>query len=201
MKKTFKTLLLCCVCMCALCMPVKPANAYDYRYIWSEAFTSEDDSITFYFMSPQFVYYYDVNRYLIPFIIFKNEKIIYRGIAEAPKEMNEKNVLKFLCEEGKVDTSLKGSKRAQELCDQRTTIESYKISDIIEEELYPLHLVPEALEAQNEYFTFSIQIGNESGNPNSSHDVNRLRVKIAPHAQDVPAWVKEVLGVFYGGLG
>ncbi len=201
MKKMFKNLLLCTLFMCALFMPVTSATAYDYKYIWSEHFTSEDDTVEFYFMSPQFVYFYDLERYFIPFMIYKDGEIIYKGIAEAPKEMNDKNVLNFLCEESKVDTELEGYEKVQELCEQRKTLKGYEISEFIESELRPLHLVPEALEAQDEYFSFTIQIGSESGNPNASYDANRLRVKLSPHATDVPSWVKDVLGLYFGSLG
>ncbi len=201
MKKIFTALFLCCACMCTLFMSAISANAYDYKYIWSETFFKVgEDYIDIVFMSPLLLEYDEV-YYLIPFIIFKNHKELYKGVAQAPKEMNSENVVKYLCEEGNINKDLEGFEKAQELCDRRKDLNSYEISEFVESELRPLHLVPEALEAHHELFTFTIQIGRVYGNQNSSSDANRLRVRVSPNATVLPSWARDIIGNFDGVLG
>ncbi len=201
MKTSCKFTVSCFLCMCSFFTFPTFVKAYDYRYLWSNSYFVSDDEVKFSFMGPSYVYYDDVNRYRIPFTIFYYGKVIYRGVADAPREMTVKNSVKRLCEEIQIDMDMKGAKEAKELCEKRKSMEEYEVREIVRTQLYPTFLVPEALMAQDKYFTFNITLGSESGDNYADHQQNILEVELTPGAENVPSWVHKVLGTFNSGLG
>ncbi len=201
MKTSCKYIVSCFLFICTFLTFPTFVKAHNYKHIWSNSyFTSSADTI-FSFMGPKSVYYNGEYRYFIPFIVLYDGKMIYKGIAEAPIKMTTKNSLERLCEESQIDMDMKGAEKAKELCEKRKTMEEYQVDEVLETQLYPTFLVPEALMAQDKYFTFNITLGSESGDNNAYNQHDMLEIELAPGAENVPPWVHQVLGTFASGFG
>ncbi len=201
MKIACKFIMSCFLLLCTVFAAPTFVKAYNYKYIWSSLYFTSDDKIIFHFMGAHYAYYDEVDRYLIPFVILYDGKIIYRGVAEAPRKMTTKNSLEELCEGNHINMNMKGAEKAKELCEKSKSMKEYEVDEIVETQLYPTFLVSEALMAQDKYFNFKITIGSEYGDSYAGHQENLLEVDLTPGAENVPEWVYKVFGTFGSGLG
>ncbi len=202
MRKIFKYFFTLCVCILTSITFIAPANSFNYEYIWTNNYRSESNDLEIYMMGPSFIFYGGIDRYLIPFIVLRGNKIVYKGIAESSVDMEATHVLKRVCEEN--NNAFSNDDKLEiisKLCSNKGSISKYESEEIFTSEVNPMYLGATALTAYHKYFTFTVTMGSHHGNSNAQLENDTLEVKLAPNAGDVPDWVKSVLGNYIGGLG